>query len=1678
LVNEGYLEGKDWLAALPGFLITEQLYESGTTCVVRALRAEDRLPVVIKYLKDRLPFKEDMARLIHEAAMTRRCDAPGVSKVVAVLENGLVFEDSGGIALSRVFQHGTLAANEFLSLAVKITEALGQVHQYNILHRDINPSNLLYNQQTGQVKIIDFGLAVQLDKLDQDTGAQAGPVGTFAYMPPEQTGRVNQAVDQRSDLYALGVTFFELLAGEKPFQGQDMISLVHEQIAVVPRDLRDINPQVPGMLAVLVAKLLAKNPDDRYQSCAGLQADLGECLRQLQQSGAIQDFVLGRWDSSAQLRLPNRLYGREQEIDQLLGAYTRIAAGELSGRLALIDGEAGIGKSALLEEVRRQMVQRGGHCAAGKFDRLQRNIPYSAFIQAFRTLVHQILSESPQQIETWRASIQAAVGDNGRVILDVIPDLKLILGDQPPIAEAAPVQAQVRYRLTIQNFIRVFTTPAHPLVLILDDLQWSDHASLDLFEFLATAVDQRYLLMIGAYRETDTGDLHPLRLSIRQIERLSGPVQRIVMSPLQLDDITRIISDTLKVEETGVYELALLVKNKTDGNPFYIAEFLRSLAARRLLTFDARSGWHWDIEQILAEQITGNVADLVMRRIDQLPEADRKTLSLAACLGSQFSSDLLDGVAQAAGCGGTAWLWRAVSVGLLIQLNPHMPDSSPADRQPALFSFAHDRIHAAIYEQQLSSEERTRLHRVIGEYLLANTPAEQRIERIFDIASHLNLGGEPGDRCALAEINLQAGKQAKKSAAFKPAYDFLKQGLQWVQDNGWQENYPLTLELAQQNLDVAYACGLLDDCAVIMEEIFRNSRSQLDQISARQVQIRIYAASNRSLQALQLALEALKPLGVQLPANPAPEDVSTAFARLAEYLEPMSTADLVNLPVMTDPDKLAAMSLLTSTTTAAFNSLPRLYALIAFERVRLSVEYGNSPMSPAAYAAYGLYLCGQDEYEEGYQFGRLALDLADRLDALQYKARTIVTACAFIQHWRDPLQSTLAPLYNAYKYGLQAGDAEFATSGLVTTAQTELLCGVELNELREHFHAYLAAVRPLMHHRNLRVMELHLELANNLLEPVQTPDHFVGHVFDEDQMMPLMKQGNDQYTLFHIYFYKAFLSCLFNRPERALDHLQMTEAYLDVVRSKYVYACFYFYQSLTLLDLYAACGETERRSIMAQVVRNQQRYGLWARVAPANHANKYWLVEAEHLRVQGLWGEAREAYDKAVDLSHQSGFIHEKALACERAAQFYLERGQTRWGNACLQDAYLAYQQWGCKNKARQMEEKYPEILTNAVVLQPRSGFGSQTSTKNGGETLDLLSLLKASQALSGEIVLKTLMLKLMSTIIENAGAQKGYLLLEREGQWLIEASGMDEPLQSRPAASEPLLLSAGVMNYVLRTGEALVLDNAHLHGGFERDAYLAINQVRSLLCMPLRNQNKLIGLLYLENNLVAGAFTPQRLEFLRVLSAQAAISIENARFYELLEHKVAERTRELQAEVQLRREAEEQAKVLAITDPLTGLYNRRFFFSRLEEEILRSRRYKTCFGLIMLDIDYFKRINDRFGHLAGDQVLKGMAEKMRACYRDVDILARYGGEEMIMLLPETRGENARLAAERLRSTLENTLFGVGSDEIHITASLGVAVFTGEETIDSDQLVERADQALYRAKAEGRNRVRCYAAAE
>lgn len=1535
------------LPTISGYRITEQLHESANSVVYRGQRLNDNHAVVLKLLRGNYPAPERIAGLRREFDLLHQLKGlPGIVQVYGLeyIQQRwvLCLEDFGGESLVRLGLAGRLNVDEVLALALQIVPILGQLHQRQLMHKDINPANVVYNPVTRQAKLIDFGIATLLSR-EMPTFRNPNVLeGTLAYMSPEQTGRMNRSVDYRTDFYSLGVTLYELFTGQLPFDSADALELVHSHIARQPVPLHEHNPAIPTIVSEIVLKLMAKNAEERYQSVYGLRADLEACrelLKDDSDDSSEVTFVPGARDVSERLMIPQKLYGREGEVERVLAAFERVSRG--ASELLLLSGSAGIGKSALVHEMYKPVTRQRGYFITGKYDQLQRDIPYAGLAGAFRSLLRQVLTENEAQIVEWRTQLLDAMGPNGQLLIDNLPELELIIGAQPAVLELPPTEARNRLNLVFQNFIQVFAQPEHPLVIFLDDLQWADSASLRLMERLLLTLDSHNLLIIGTYRTNEVPADHPLRRTLSALREAGAPYAELVLAPLTIDDVTLMVADTLQSEPERVASLAQLVAVKTGGNPFFVGEFLRTLATDGLLHFAPGDGvWYWDEQQIQAHDLTDNVVDLMMGRVQRLSEQTRAVLKFAACVGNRFDLRTLAAVTQQSPVETARHLEEALIAGLLLPLNDTyklMTFDIPglASHVSAEYRFAHDRIQQAVYEL-ITATSRPALHWQVGLALLyeqlGGTPIPPETvldwllppdielpagleEQLFSIANQLNQGqicaGSQPERDALATLNLYAGQRAKAAAAYDQAYYYLANGVSFLGADGWERYYNLTLQLHVHAAAAAYLSGDLVAMQKLTEEVLQYAKSLFDKIDIYEIRTQAYAAQRQFAEAIQTTLPALQLLGIELPAEPTQADVGTGITRVQQLLTESDIERLKELPPVTDAQILATMRILSSLFSVAYVAASPLMPLVICEQVVLSLQHGTTAAAPFAYANYGLIMGGMiGDIATGIQFGQLAIELLEKLDDPTFKAKTLVTVNFFITGWSTHIRTTLQPLLDGYRAGLEAGDFEFAGYAAYMHTCHSFLIGRELDLLDAEFAANDETFARLTQERTRQQNGLYWQVVSNLRTEQGDPLRISGAYYREAQALPLLQASNDVASLANYHYCKMLLAVLFGDYVTARAQLDQMEPYLGGLTGSMWMPLFYFYDSLVQLTLFDTASvdladldsETER-PVFERVAQNQSKLEQWATFAPANLQHKYQLVAAEMARVCGDEGQARVLYDRAIAGAQTNGYLNEAALANERAGHFYRTLDLARIAAVYFYEAHYAYTNWGAIVKAMQLETLYPtlalaarDVLGGHTLSRVRITTTDNTS-ENSARFLDIDSLIKASQALSGEIVLETLLRRLMHTVLENAGAERGILLRTRNNLWTVEAEGNITSADVKVLQSVPLATAdvpQSVVYYVARTSETVVLSDALQAGPFAQDSYIVEHQPRSLLCMPLQHQGTMTGMIYLENRQLVGAFTSDRLELLHLLSGQVAISIENASFYAHLEDLVEERTVEL----------------------------------------------------------------------------------------------------------------------------------------------------------------------------------------
>ncbi|MBP2295442.1 trifunctional serine/threonine-protein kinase/ATP-binding protein/sensor histidine kinase [Azospirillum rugosum] len=1530
------------LAVASKYSVGEKLHHGALVSVYRGVRLDDGLPIVLKRLERPRPNSSDVPRFRREFALARTLAAAGVVEVLDLDEGRdgltLVMRDRGGASLDRILEAGRPTVAESLRIAAAAAAALGTVHARNVIHKDVSPANIIWNRQSGTVELIDFGIAAELAR-EAASAAQAFE-GTLPYIAPEQTGRMNRSVDWRADFYALGATLYELLTGHVPFEGEDTLAVVHGHIARAPVPPCQLDPSVPALVSDIVLKLLAKDPEARYQSGHGLKADLEACIEALEAGRPVPAFALGRQDRSERFRIPERLYGREEEARLLLAAYERVCGGR--AELLLVGGSPGIGKSALVHEVHKPMTAKRGHFVEGKFDQVKRAIPYSALIQAFDQLARRLLAEPEAELAERRAVLAQAVGSTGAVVTELIPSLALILGEQPPVPPLGPVESEFRFQMTFQNLVMALATPERPLVVFLDDLQWADRPSLDLLAKLAGCTDLRHMLLIGAFRDAEVPPGHAFHKMVEAVRDSGTHVESLAVGPLDETAVRRLVADTLRREEREVAALAEVCRAKTEGNPFFLAQFLLSLVEAGLVRFDPAAGaWGWDQAAVAGHASTANVVELMVAKMQRLPAETQRVLSLAACVGNSFDLGTLAVAADRPVPDLAGALWPGLREEMVLPVGDayrYASDGTRAmseDEASALltsrYRFLHDRVQQAAYAL-IPEAERAATHLSIGRLLLARGAgggeAGERSERLFDVIAHVNQGvalvTDAEERHRMARLNLEAAKQANASAAFEPAALYAEAGLAFMGDEGWAADYPLMLELSLAAVGAACMGSDYAKADALAEALVSKVRDPADAVPARFFQVSAATVRGDLRQALDLGLGAVRALGVHLPRRGSALSILSALARggwamLRHSRRPARPA--------TDPAELArvqmAIRLLSVLQTAAFVARRDLMVPIAMRNIRIALGSGVPTFTAGAHVTWAAIAASAGLRRSAYRSAKRTMDLAEAGTRSIRAGQAMYVSNYYGLHWVKPLSEIRPAMLEAHQLALNGGESDDAGYTLVTWLRIGWHMGTELSRLEAESHDVLRRLTRIGFQFYTPLVAGLSQAIENLRQGTATPWRLTGRYLDEEKTLADLKAANNSFAVAGFLLVKMQIARMFGAATEARAIRKEFAGYTQAQRGNYLQAVALFESGLV-----EAMGPFSTQAERRRAGRALNRTIRWFRkstaVGPANHRHRLLLLEAEQLRLLNKPEAAALRYAAAIAAAGESGFTHELAAANERAADFYAERGMGALSLFHRTQARDVYRRWEAWAKVAEMERRFPELAAQGHGTQRGATRRSSSTDRLNTGALDIEAVLKAAQAISGEIHREALVDRLLRTVFEVAGAERGSLLLCRSDGHLVLAAEGDESADvyralpaldpDSPADDGGPRLPATVVAYTARVLEPVVLADAVADPRFAEDPYIRARRPKSVLTLPLARQGQLVGLLYLENNLVTNAFVDQRLEAPRLLAAQIAISLENARLYDELaafnrnlEGQVADRTRALseQSEV-LRRTLDE----------------------------------------------------------------------------------------------------------------------------------------------------------------------------
>jgi PAS domain S-box-containing protein len=1470
----------------------ETLREDEEFALRRGRRRDGALPAILLVAPvSEYPGPAILERLEHEYSLREELDTDWAARPLNLVRREgrpmLILEDAGGEPLDRILGQ-PMELSRFLRIAVSLATGLGKLHQRGLIHKDIKPANILINSATGAAWLTGFGIASRVPRERQPAEPPEMIAGTLAYMAPEQTGRMNRSIDSRSDLYSLGVTFYEMLTGALPFIASDPMEWVHCHIARQPVAPDQYAVGIPAPLSKIVMRLLAKNAEERYQTAAGVAGDLWGCLKEWEAHGHIEAFELGAHDVSDRLLIPEKLYGREREIDALRASFDRVVANGHT-ELVLVSGYSGIGKSSVVHELHKALVPPRGLFASGKFDQYKRDIPYMTLGQAFQSLVGPLLGRSEARLAWWRETLREALGANGQLIVNLVPALELVIGRQPPVPDLPPQDAQNRFQMVFRHFLGVFARKEHPLALFLDDLQWLDTATLDLLEHLITHPEVRHLLLIGAYRDNEVGSAHPIRRTLEAIRREGARVDEIVLAPLGLTDVGRLVSDTLHCKPNRARPLAQLVHEKTGGNPFFAIQFFTALVEEKLLVFDpATPAWQWDIKRIRAKSYTDNVVELMAGKLKRFSGTTQEALKQLACFGNVAevaNLALIDGETEEAM---GAALWEAVHAGLVF-------------RENSAFKFLHDRIQQAAYTL-IPEGQRAEVHLRIGRVLLVTMTEAELAEQLFDVANQLNRGAalviDRDEKAQVATIDLRAGQKAKASAAFASACVYLAAGMTLLDERDWASHYDLMFSLRLERAECEFLTGNFDTAEQLIGELLQRGASKVDQARAYRLKVVLHTVKSENAQALDTGLTCLRLFSIDLPAHPSWELVQAEYETVWYTLNGRPIESLIELPLMTDPDLQAAMQVLSVLQAPAHITEFPLLCLLVCRMVNISMQDGTSGASAHGYALLG-YILGPvfHRYSEGYRFAKLACNLVEKHGFIAYHAK-VYHAMGTVALWTQPIGTAIDLMRATFRAAIVAGDLPFACYSVALSVTALLLRNDLLDAVWRESERGLDFVRKTKFRDVADLIVSQQRFIATMQGRTATFSTFSDAQFDESTFEAQLT--GERMTLMICFYWIVKLKTRFLSRDyaEALAAADKAKALLWSSTTEVQLLDYFYYTALTVAALYEKASADEQIGWHDLLTAHREQLREWAENYPPTFGDKHALVSAELARIEERDLDAMRLYEEAIRAARENGFVQNEALAYELAARFYAARRFEDFGHAYLRKARYCYLRWGADGKVRQLDELYPGLREKEPVPRPTGTIGALV------EDLDLATVIKVSQAISGEILLDKLINKLMRIALEQAGAERGLLILARGNEHRIEAEALLRQGSGAQASNDrdqvtihfrrslvtPAELPESLLRYVARTLESVRLRDASVENLFSEDEYIRRKHTRSVLCLPLIKQGKLVGVLYLENNLAPGVFTSKQIAILELIASEAAIALDQAHLYAELSQENSER--------------------------------------------------------------------------------------------------------------------------------------------------------------------------------------------
>lgn len=1496
----------------PGYKVKQRISEGSSSFVYRALRESDNLSVIIKALKEDFATGVRTTRFRVEYDTWRKVESEHIIRVLDLLEYGgipfIVMEDFSAISLKDVLKKGALNLNQFLDIGIQVVRALEAIHRIKIIHLDVKPGNILINEQTGIVKLADFGLA-HLEYDHEGVVESIKAVGSFPYISPEQTGRLNRQIDYRSDLYSLGVTFFEILTGKLPFNAPDPLDLIYSHIAEKP-----VFPPGSGIdevISAIILKLMEKNPDDRYQTANGLLSDLQLCRDDINKYGKLNPFEIAKNDISSSLSIGNHLYGREKEKDFAFQLMDEVLVG--GNALLFISGESGVGKTSLVREMEEYLIKKKGIFATGKFDSAQRS-PYIAIAGVVGQLIQRLLYEPAESLKTWKNLLQDRVGQGAGILYQLAPSISRLI-DVPTDMAAITNPSGLRNKLkaAFQNFVSCITQGGYSLIIFFDDLHWADANSLDLIKGLISDTGNRNFIVICAFR-SDEIEKNPDAVEfVKESSFVSIRQEHLRLEPLTHEDVQLMLTGSFHLSANDIGELVDIIYQKTGGNPFYVAEYVKSLYESGFIHLGSRK-CEWNSDAIRESQVSENLVNIIRKRIFEIGGTSKSVMNAASIFSGAFDLEALIATLDLPAKEAILAVNELARAGILVKSN--------------MIRIAHDSIRSSLYSH-LNEDEKQILHFRASRYFMDRYDRTGLVKDLFKAAdqyiSSQSIIEDQQLRKKYTNFLAMAGRQARQSAAYFSYLQYMLAAVQVAERSSDDLSEKELIGLLTDRAEAEYLNYLYSDAEKHFNEIYEMLSSPPGEVRILEYRISLFTVQNRLSEALESARIALDALHAGFPGRVGRLDFMKEFFHSIYWTKKYKPEDIIHLNVMVDEKNLAIMRLLESSYVAAYIGKPDLVPYITLRMVNHSLKNGISVYSAFAFAVYGIILgSGMGKYEAGYRFGQLAMNLLNRFDAKSLRCTVTFLFANMINHWKNPLRDNQILFRNAIESGIQNGEFQFASYAINHMFMQRIFMGDNIESLLGDSEEMNRNHIRLEQYDAHKFFNFFRRFAENLHRSKNELSDLNGDDFDESLSLNEWRDTKNHTALFAYYTVKSYLSYFEGEFEVARSDAQKGLEYEGGVFGMTLVPRQIFLSLLALLSLKKTGSGT--KILGKNDNKNIKRMIKWANLSPVNYGSLNLIIQGEICRVEGDIKSSENRYRQAFSSSFNEGAMLDSFIAGERLSNLYQEQGENILARATIRESLICLTRIGATGLIRNYYARNKDLIGGISGFEKwaLSEVGvvsdSRHGTSSGSTQFDLLSIMKASRYVTEELDLGSMIERMMKILMKGSGATR-VILIRENPEYLYVASDLEkgtaihDDSDNDTSVNKKILteipvdkypeLPVSMIYYVYRTGETVVIDDPLKEGMFRNTPYFQLFKPASALCMPVTRKNKLIGILYLENSISNNVFTTDRIHLLSVLTMQAAISMENASLYEDMKRMNQNLEQRVDEEVRKRRERE-----------------------------------------------------------------------------------------------------------------------------------------------------------------------------